>query len=42
MHEKGFEEARRTLHEDGLWRSGTIYLVVEGVTPYSARFTIFV
>ena len=42
VHEVGFEQARRAFHEDELWRSGPIYVVVDEVTPVSHQATTFV
>ena len=42
VQEVGFEQARRAFHEDEHWRSGSIYVVVDEVTPISHQATTFV
>ena len=42
VQEVGFEQARRAFHEDERWRSGSIYVVVDEVTPISHQATTFV
>ena len=42
VQEVGFEEARRAFNEDERWKSGTIYVFVDEVTPMSDMSRSFV